>query len=153
MRILTSFAFAMISVIERSELALSLNRAEISLRPCVDAEVKYSTPSAVAIDWAMGVVINPCIKSEEAPGYMVVTVIVALSVRGYSRTGKLNKARRPVKKINKLTTSESTGRRMKRSVKCIILASFRDLAGLLSHPRVCHSRPTYLSARERPAYR
>lgn len=65
---LTSCTFAMISVIARSAFAFRRSRAFTTLLPCVDVEVKYSMPSAVAIDWAIGVVTKPCINACDAPG-------------------------------------------------------------------------------------
>src|SRR6516162_5464169 len=60
---------------------------------------------------------KPCIKSGDAPGYNVVTVIVVLDSLGYWRICKPVIALRPISRISRLTTSASTGRRMKMSVK------------------------------------
>src|SRR3982074_3110646 len=48
---------------------------------------------------------------------MVVTVITVLSSLGYWRSGSVVSARSPTSRMSRLTTSESTGRRMKMSVK------------------------------------
>src|SRR5258708_22572656 len=48
---------------------------------------------------------------------MVVTVITVLSSLGYCRIGSVVSARSPTSRMSRLTTSESTGRRIKMSVK------------------------------------
>jgi hypothetical protein len=50
---------------------------------------------------------------------VVVTVMTAFSVFGYSSTGSDMKARMPSTRISRLTTLASTGRRMKISVNFI----------------------------------
>src|SRR3546814_7188824 len=80
-------------------------------------------PLAVAMAWAMGVVTKPCITSCVAPGNAVSIVIVALSIRGYCRTGRLNVALTPTSRISRLTTIARMGRRIKMSVNAISAAS------------------------------
>src|SRR6266850_5669735 len=84
-------------------------------------------PSAVDTACEIGVVMKPCIKSGEAPGYVVVTVIVVLDSLGYWRICSPVIAFRPISRISRLTTSASTGRRMKMSVKD--MSQFRVSAG------------------------
>src|ERR1700709_1305662 len=76
-------------------------------------------PSAAATACSIGVVMKPCIRSGEAPGYTVVTVITVLDSFGYCRIGRLVAALKPISRISRLTTSASTGRLMKISVKAI----------------------------------
>ena len=64
----TCCTLASTSVIDRSASALSTSLALIWLRPCVEVEVRYSMPLAVAIACAIGVVTKPCITSCVAPG-------------------------------------------------------------------------------------
>src|ERR1700731_2732100 len=73
-------------------------------------------PSAAAIARSIGVVINPRTNSASAPTYTVLTVIAAMSLRGYWRTLSVFIACKPAIRITKLTTMASTGRLMKRSV-------------------------------------
>ena len=79
-------------------------------------------PSTEATAWLIGWVTKPCISSEEAPGYWVVTVMVDVSSIGYWRIGRFISARTPNSRISVLTTTASTGRRRKRSVKFIFPA-------------------------------
>src|SRR6266550_2226014 len=74
-------------------------------------------PSAAAMARSSGVVIKPRTSSASAPTYTVVTVIAAMSLRGYCRTLMVLIACKPAMRITKLTTRASTGRRIKRSVK------------------------------------
>src|ERR1700738_3307054 len=74
-------------------------------------------PSAAAIARSSGVVMNPRTRSALAPTYAVVTVTDAISLRGYCRTFRVLMACNPAMRITRLTTSASTGRRMKRSVR------------------------------------
>lgn len=83
-------------------------------------------PSTDDTAWAIGWVTKPCMRSAEAPGYSVVTVMVELSSSGYWRIGSLPRENRPSSRISVLTTSASTGRRTNRSVKVI--------AGFLQRP-------------------
>src|SRR5437870_12158769 len=77
-------------------------------------------PSAAAIARSSGVVMNPLTSSASAPTYTVVTVIEAISLRGYCRTLIVFIACKPAMRITKLTTNASTGRFMKRSVNDFI---------------------------------
>src|SRR3954469_625585 len=72
--------------------------------------------SAEAIARSSGVVTNPRTSSAGAPTYTVVMVICAFSLRGYWRTSSERIAWMPAIRIRRLTTSATTGRRMKRSV-------------------------------------
>src|SRR5512134_796150 len=74
-------------------------------------------PSAAAMTRSSGVVMKPRTSSALAPTYTVVTVMAAFSLRGYCRTLSERMAWRPPIRTTRLTTSASTGRRMKRSVK------------------------------------
>src|ERR1039458_6123329 len=74
-------------------------------------------PSAAAMARSSGVVMNPRTRSALAPTYTVVTLTAALSLRGYCRTMRVRIAWTPAIRITRFTTSASTGRRMKRSVK------------------------------------
>src|SRR5487761_918803 len=56
-------------------------------------------------------------------------VITVFSSFGYCRIGRLKPATAPISRISRLTTADSTGRRMKRSVKLIGPRSSRDLIG------------------------
>ena len=49
----------------------------------------YSTPSAEATACSIGVVMKPCIRSADAPGYYVVTVMTVFDSFGYCRIGRL----------------------------------------------------------------
>src|SRR6266481_9558203 len=73
-------------------------------------------PSAAAIARSSGVVIKPRTSSASAPTYTVVTVIAAMSLRGYCRTLIVLIACKPAMRITKLTTNASTGRLIKRLV-------------------------------------
>src|SRR6185295_18794770 len=59
---------------------------------------------------------KPRTRSALAPTYAVVTVMAAFSLRGYWRTFSERIAWTPAIRIRRLTTSATTGRRMKRSV-------------------------------------
>src|SRR5438874_11986050 len=67
-----------------------------------------------------GVVMNPRTNSASAPTQTVVTVIDAISLRGYWRTVIVFIACKPAMRMTKLTTIASTGRLMNRSVKDFI---------------------------------
>src|SRR6267378_1698874 len=73
-------------------------------------------PSEAAITRPSGVVRKPRTRSAVAPTYAVVTVMAAFSLRGYWRTFSERIACTPAITIRRLTTSATTGRRMKRSV-------------------------------------
>src|SRR3954470_17751259 len=66
---------------------------------------------------------NPCIRSGDAPGYTVVTVITVFDSLGYCRIGRLVAALKPISRISRLTTTDSTGRLMKMSVQTIAMRS------------------------------
>src|SRR3954471_1980061 len=74
-------------------------------------------PSEAATACSIGVVMKPCIRSGDAPGYTVVTVITVLVSLGYCRIGRLVAALKPISRISSETTTASTGRLMKISVK------------------------------------
>src|SRR5262245_22053722 len=74
-------------------------------------------PLAAAIARSSGDVMKPRTRSALAPTYGVVTVTVALSIRGYCRTLSVRTACSPATRISRFTTIARTGRRMKRSVK------------------------------------
>src|SRR5258707_388730 len=61
---------------------------------------------------------------------VVVTVITVLSSLGYWRIGSVVSARSPTSRMSRLTTSESTGRRMKMSVKATRRSALFDWAQL-----------------------
>src|SRR6266850_3028477 len=92
-------------------------------------------PSAAAIARSSGVVINPRTSSASAPTYTVVTVMAAISLRGYCRTLIVFIACKPAMRMTKLTTIASTGRLMKRSVK-----DFMSILGSRIHRRRIHLR-------------
>src|SRR5262245_5316906 len=95
-------------------------------------------PSALAITRSRGVVMNPRTRSALAPTYAVVTVTMAMSLRGYCRTLRERIDCRPAMRITRLTTIASTGRRTKRSVT-FILAVLRLRAGVVGRrDRVVH---------------
>ena len=73
-------------------------------------------PSALAISRSSGVVMKPWIRSASAPKYVVLMLTTALRISGYWRTFNSLKARSPNSRMNRLTTSASTGFLMKRSV-------------------------------------
>src|SRR5579863_3778360 len=62
---------------------------------------------------------KPWIRSAAAPGYEVVIFTTVFDKRGYCRIGNTVAARKPIKRISRLTTTESTGRLMKISVQII----------------------------------
>src|SRR5215475_6591535 len=64
------------------------------------------------------------IRSADAPGYTVVTLTTVFDSFGYCRIGSTAAARRPIKRISKLTTTDNTGRLMKISVRAIVAISF-----------------------------
>src|SRR3954468_2499801 len=66
---------------------------------------------------------NPWIRSGDAPGYTVVTLTTVLDSFGYCRIGRLVAALKPISRINRLTTTLSTGRLMKMSVQAITRGS------------------------------
>src|ERR1039458_2763787 len=78
-------------------------------------------PSALAITRSSGVVINPRTRSALAPTYTVVTVTTAMSLRGYCRTFSERIAWKPASRMIRLTTVATTGRRMNKSVKFMVL--------------------------------
>src|SRR3546814_12005687 len=112
-RYFTCCTFASTAVIDRSAFALRTSLALTWLFPWLDIDVRYSMPFAVVIALAIGVVTKPCITSCVAPGELVWTTIVALSMLGYSRPCSAKSAAPPVRRIRRLTTSASIGRRMK----------------------------------------
>src|SRR3954465_10400338 len=61
--------------------------------------------------------------SADAPGYPVGTLITVFDSFGYWRIGRLVAARKPISRISRLTTTESTGRLMKISVIAIATVS------------------------------
>src|SRR5512144_363354 len=77
-------------------------------------------PSALAITRSSGVVMNPRTRSALAPTYTVVTLITAMSLRGYWRTERARTDCRPAIRMIRFTTIASTGRLMNRSVKRIL---------------------------------
>src|SRR5467141_3826476 len=81
---------------------------------CLLSDSMYSMPSAITR--SSGVVTKPRTRSAVAPTYAVVTVMAAFSLRGYWRTFSERMACTPAITIRRLTTSATTGRRMKRSV-------------------------------------
>src|SRR5690606_22675841 len=96
----------------------------------LEGEVGCAMRLAVAIDCARGVVMRPCMTSWVAPGYWVSTTMVALSMLGYSRTGRANRALPPTSRISRLTTADKIGRRMNKSVKRMsVLLPRGDLHG------------------------
>src|ERR1700761_989584 len=66
---------------------------------------------------------KPWIRSAEAPGYDVVMLTTVFDSFGYCRIGRLVAARKPIRRISRLTTSASTGRLMKISVQTIAIVS------------------------------
>src|SRR6185312_6981269 len=66
---------------------------------------------------------NPWIRFADAPGYTVVMFTTVLDSFGYCRIGKLVAALKPIRRISRLTTTDSTGRLMKRSVHFIVMPS------------------------------
>src|SRR3954471_14898995 len=59
---------------------------------------------------------KPWISAADAPGYEVVTLTTVFDSFGYCRIGRTVAARKPIRRISRLTTSASTGRLMKMSV-------------------------------------
>src|ERR1035441_5923138 len=86
-------------------------------------------PSAAAMARSSGVVIKPRTRSALAPTYTVVTDTAALSLRGYCRTTRVRIAWTPAIRITRFTTSASTGRRMNRSVKDFMGATWGSTVG------------------------
>src|SRR6202035_855127 len=72
---------------------------------------------------SIGVVMKPWIRSAEAPGYEVVTLTTVFDSFGYCRIGSVVAARKPISRISRLTTTDSTGRLMKISVQIIVTGS------------------------------
>src|SRR4051812_38400573 len=62
---------------------------------------------------------KPWIRSADAPGYTVVTLTTVFDSFGYCRIGSTVAARRPIRRISRLTTTDKTGRLMKISVMAI----------------------------------
>src|SRR5580700_1715766 len=62
---------------------------------------------------------KPWIRSADAPGYEVVTLTTVFDSFGYCRIGSEVAARKPISRISRLTTTDSTGRLMKMSVQTI----------------------------------
>src|SRR5262245_64694045 len=88
-------------------------------------------PSALAITRSSGVVMKPRTRSALAPTYAVVTVITAMSLRGYWRTLRERIDWSPAMRMTRLTTIARTGRLMKRSVNFIsaVLRLGRGIVG------------------------
>src|ERR1700724_2835206 len=92
-------------------------------------------------------------RSAEAPGYDVVTLTTVFDSFGYCRIGRLVAARKPIRRISRLTTTDSTGRLMKISVQtmamrseCWImprLESDHDLPSLFEHDPSGKPVPTF----------
>ncbi len=82
-------------------------------------------PSALAITRSSGVVMNPRTRSALAPTYTVDTFTTAMSLRGYCRTLSARIDCSPARRMTRLTTTASTGRRTKRSVNFIYRSSGR----------------------------
>src|SRR5215510_15010051 len=59
---------------------------------------------------------KPEIRAADAPGYTVVTFTTVFESFGYCRIGSTIAARKPINRISRLTTTDSTGRLMKISV-------------------------------------
>src|SRR5258708_13712357 len=93
-------------------------------------------PSALAMTRSSGVVMKPRTRSAFAPTYTVVTCTTAISLRGYCRTLNERMDCKPAITITRLTTIDSTGRFMKRSVnfmfRCPCLAIFGLGSGTIS---------------------
>src|SRR6185312_13557623 len=66
---------------------------------------------------------NPWIRFADAPGYTVVMFTTVLDSFGYCRIGRLVAALKPIRRISRLTTTDSTGRLMKISVHFIVMRS------------------------------
>src|SRR3954447_5364186 len=66
---------------------------------------------------------KPWISAADAPGYEVVMLITVFDSFGYWRIGRLVAARKPISRISRLTTTDSTGRLMKISVIAIAMVS------------------------------
>src|SRR6476620_9250609 len=62
---------------------------------------------------------KPWIRLADAPGYTVVTLTTVFDSFGYCRIGNTLAARKPIRRISRLTTTDRTGRLMKISVKAI----------------------------------
>src|ERR1700722_1331739 len=71
---------------------------------------------------------KPWIRSGDAPGYTVVTLTTVFDSFGYCRTGRLVAARKPIRRISRLTTRANTGRLMKISVQTIAMPSVRSVS-------------------------
>src|SRR5258705_13665930 len=72
---------------------------------------------------------NPWINAADAPGYEVVTLTTVFDSFGYCRIGRLVAALKPISRISRLTTTDSTGRLMKMSVQTIAMRSRSQLRG------------------------
>ena len=96
--------------------------AWIVLTPAALDEVRYSMPSALAISRSSGVVMKPWMRSASAPKYVVLMLITAFCSSGYSRTFSALNARSPNSRMNRLTTTASTGLLMKISVNFIVFS-------------------------------
>src|SRR5215468_10312057 len=59
---------------------------------------------------------KPWSRAADAPGYTVVTFTTVADSLGYCRIGRTIAARKPISRISRLTTTDSTGRLMKISV-------------------------------------
>src|SRR4029077_11069166 len=88
---------------------------------------------------------KPWIRSAAAPGYDVVTFTTVFDSFGYCRIGNTVAARRPIRRISRLTTTDKTGRLMKISVMAIA-----DHPGKYALDRVC-SDPVPFSPTRPPA--
>src|SRR5262245_62546297 len=88
-------------------------------------------PSALAITRSSGVVMKPRTRSALAPTYAVVTVITAMSLRGYWRTLNERIDWSPAIRMTRFTTTARTGRLTKRSVNFIstVLRLGRGIVG------------------------
>ena len=65
-------------------------------------------PSALATSRSSGVVMKPWIRSADAPGYTVVTLMTVFDSLGYCRIGSTIAARRPISRISRLTRLHPT---------------------------------------------
>src|SRR5215218_10565029 len=83
----------------------------------------------------MGVVMKPWIRSGEAPGYTVVMLTTVFDSLGYCRIGRLVAALKPISRINRLTTTDNTGRLMKISVQTIAVRSVISITRRSSRDR------------------
>ena len=76
----------------------------------------WSTPLMAETARSIGVVRKPRTVSALAPVYTVVMTTEELSICGYCCTGSVVAARQPTRTMTRLTTTASTGWRMKMSV-------------------------------------